>query len=49
MQPLVAAPELADIVGHGVEAVAAVADVETVVGLAAAVAAVTEELRLVNA
>ena len=47
MQPLVAAAELADIVGRGVEAAVAVADVETVVELAAAVVvdvvAVTEE------
>ena len=47
MQPLVAAAELADIVGRGVEAAVAVADVETVVELSAAVVvavvAVTEE------
>jgi len=43
MQPLVAAAELADIVGLGVEAAVAVVDVETVVEIAAAIVAVTKE------
>ena len=43
MQPLVAAAEQADIVGHGVEAAVVVADVETIAELSAVVVTVTEE------